>query len=179
MRPDLERVSTMPSLDYRVVTPNELRIACVDKDMDLTREFVERAMARGDIAFGAFDGSKLVSYLWRSTTAAPHGDLWVRVDEPYCYAYKSFTLPSHRGKRISPDIHLFSDQIMLDHGYQYRAGFVEFSNWASLAMSKHMRSRYVGYAGYAKWFGRNIPFRTKGVKAIGFEFFQAEKRLSG
>ena len=130
--------STLPGITYRVIQTDELLGASSDPQLDLSRDFVEAAIERGDIAFGAFDGSVLVSYVWRSVSAAPHKkNVWVRVSRPYCYAYKSYTRRSYRGQRISPGVHLCSDAGMLRHGYQYRAGFVEISNWASLSMGKH------------------------------------------
>lgn len=167
-----EYPGTLTGLVYREAEPHELYEAGRDPEMGLSREFLDAAFERGDIAFAAFDGPRLVSYVWRSESAAPHdGNIWARVDPPYCYAYKSFTLPEYRGKRISPGVHLCSDNAMLRRGYKYRAGFVEISNWASLAMGKHMGSQVVGKAGYLGWFGRCISFRSRGVKAIGFEFF--------
>ena len=172
MADDPKYPSELPGITYRAVEIDELYEASADPEMGLSQEFVEAAIERGDPAFGAFDGPLLVSFVWRSETAAPHDHgIWVRVKSPYCYAYKSFTRRSHRGQRISPGVHLCSDKGMVKRGYTYRAGFVEISNWASLAMGKRMGSRYIGYAGYALWFGKCIPFRTRVVKAIGFEFF--------
>ena len=164
--------SELPGITYRAITTDELYAASADPELELSRRFVDAAIDRGDKAFGAFDKSILVSFVWRSEAAAPHSkNIWVRVKSPYCYAYKSFTRRSCRGQRISPGVLLCSDAAMVKRGYQYRAGFVEISNSASLAMGKHMGSRYIGYAGYAQWFGKCIPFRTRDVKAIGFEFF--------
>ncbi len=166
--------STLAGITYRMIHKNELLEASSDPQLQLSQNFLQAATKRGDIAFGAFDGSVLVSYVWRSFGAAPHkNNLWVKVDKPYCYSYKSYTRPDYRGRRISPGVHLCSDVGMLKHGFKYRAGFVEISNWASLAMSSHMGSHYVGYAGFAKWFGRYFPFRTGAVKKIGFEFLRS------
>jgi hypothetical protein len=172
MADDRKYPSELPGIAYRLIETEELYAASADPEMDLSQKFVERGIERGDLAFGAFDGPLLVSFVWRAEAAAPHDhDIWVRVKSPYCYAYKSFTRPSHRGQHISPGVHICSDAEMAKRGYQYRAGFVEVSNWRSLAMGKHMASRIIGYAGYAQWFGKCIPFRTRAVKAIGFEFF--------
>jgi len=165
---------SIPSgVTLRLIPPDQLLIAISDPELLLTREFVQAALDRGDLAFGAFDGPTLVAYVWRTFTSAPHADnLWVRVNNPYCYAYNSFTLPGYRGQRISPAVHLFSDAEMFRRGFENRAGFVALSNTASLAMGKHMGTKPIGYAGYLKWFGRVFPFRTKAVRKIGFEFFE-------
>ena len=100
------------------------------------------------------------------------GNVWVRVPHPYNYTYNSYTRPSHRGQRISPALHLFSDAEMQERGFTHRAGFVAVHNAASLTMGKHMGSKVIGKAGYLDWFGKQVPFRTPGVKKIGFEFFE-------
>ena len=165
---------SIPSgITLKLISPEQLLISISDQELLLTREFVQTAIDRGDLAFGAFDGPALVSYVWRTFTSAPHADnLWVRVNRPYCYAYNSFTLPRYRGQRIGPATHIFSDVEMFKLGFANRAGFVALGNTASLAMGKHMGTKPIGYAGYLKWFGRVFPFRTRAVRKIGFEFFE-------
>lgn len=167
---------TNPELTFRRIEQDELRDFCQVPELKLSREFVRGAISRGDLAFGAYDGPHLVSYIWRAVESAPDADgIWIKVDKPYNYSYKSYTRPRYRGRRISPVVHLFSDHEMRKLGYEYRAGFVSISNYASLSMGKHMGSRRIGYAGYITLFGRLFPFRTRSVKAIGFEFFRPKK----
>jgi len=173
--PDPIFPSIPPNISLHLIPPDQLLKVIDNPALSLSREFVQAALDRGDLVFGAFDGPELVSYVWRTFTVAPHADrLWVKVNKPYCYAYKSLTLPEYRGQRISPAVHIFSDVEMFRRGYTYRAGFVDVSNSASLAAGKHMGTRPIGYAGYAKWFGRVIPFRTSAVRKIGFEFFEQD-----
>jgi len=168
-----EYPATNPDLVFRKIEIGEIKDASEDPDLDMTADFVDDAIARGDLAFGAFDGPRLVSYMWRSVGSAPDADgVWIRVRKPYNYSYKSYTRPSYRGQRISPVVHLFSDNEMRKLGYRYRAGFVAISNYASLRMGLHMGSIQIGRAGYLAWFGRLIPFRSRAVKEIGFEFFR-------
>jgi len=164
-----------PTISLQIISPETLLEACKDPELQLNHEFVQKAIERGDFAFGAFDGSKLVTYVWRAVASAPHTEnLWVRVKRPFNYAYNSFTRPSHRGQRISPAVHLFSDEEMFRQGFTHRAGFVSIANSASLAAGKHMDVDPIGYAGYLSWFGRDIPFRTRAVRNIGFEFFEPD-----
>lgn len=160
-------------LVFRLVEPEELLEFSKDPELDMHPDFVADAIARGDLAYGAFDGTKLVSYMWRSIDFAPDADnVWVRIRKPYNYSYKSFTRAAYRGRRISPSVHLFSDNEMRKHGYEYRVGFVGVTNYASLEMGKHMGSLAIGYAGYLAWFGMLFPFRSRPVRDIGFEFFR-------
>ena len=161
------------NISLRLIPPTELPEVTANPALRLSPAFVNSAIERGDLAFGAFDGPELVSYVWRTLTQAPHhDDIWVRVTRPHCYAYNSFTLPNYRGQKISPAVHLLSDTEMFKRGYTKRAGFIALANSASLSMGKHMGSRRIGYAGYVNWFGWFIPFRTNAVRNICFEFFQ-------
>jgi hypothetical protein len=167
--------STLPGLDIRVMTTQELREAAKEAELGLSSEFVEAAIDRGDLAIAAFDGDVLAAYVWRSQTSAPHTDtVWVRVKKPCSYSYNSFTRPGYRGKHISPVIHLSSDTEMIKLGYKYRAGFVAVTNFASLAAGKSMGTQVIGHIAYVEWFGRLFLFRAKAIKEIGFEFFRPE-----
>lgn len=168
-----EYPQTPPEIRFKLVDPEDCLRFGGEPELDLDRDFVVAAIERGDLMFGAFDGDSLVSYVWRTATTAPHNDrLWVRVDPPYCYCYKSLTLPPYRGKRISPAAHLFSDVEMASRGFSHRAGFVSVANLSSISMGKYMGSIPIGYAGYISWFGQTWPFRTRSVRKIGFEFYK-------
>jgi len=163
----------LPEIEYRQLDSDAMERAIDDPNLDLDRKFVQAAAERGDLGFGAFDESQLVSYVWRSTTSAPHtDDLWVRVDQPYCYSYKSFTRTDYRGNHIAPALILYSDQEMLKLGHTHRVGFIAATNFASLALGVRMGSQVIGHAGYLHWFGRYFFFRSRQVIDIGFEFFE-------
>ena len=164
---------TNSDLVFRKLEPDDLDNASRDPSLNMSAGFIKDAIARGDLAFGGFDGRDLVSYIWRSAESAPDADgIWIRLRKPYNYSYKSFTRAEYRGQRISPVVHLFSDNEMRKLGYHYRVGFVAITNFASINMGKHMGSQKIGHAGYLAWFGQLITFRTRAVKQIGFEFFQ-------
>jgi hypothetical protein len=155
----------------RVVQAEELLKAAGDPELDMDSEFVHGALARGDIAFGAFDGDSLVCYSWHAFAPAPHVEgVWVRFDPPYHYVYKAFTRPSYRGRRILAAVALFSDSYLLDRGGVAQVACTGVHNFASLAAQKVAGSRRIGLAGYVKWFGVFIPFRTPAVKKSGFAF---------
>jgi hypothetical protein len=156
-----------------IVPPGKLLDAAADPALEMEPDFVRAALARGDLAFGAFDGDRLIAYVWRTFTAAPHEeDLWVRVDPPCHYAYNAFTLPPYRGKRIHIALSLLCDKYFIELGYTAEVGFSEISNYPSIAAGEFLGRRRVGFAGYVKCFGRYISFRTPGVKKLGFEFFE-------
>jgi len=167
----------LPSgITVRIVPPEELLKAAGDPDLDLGLDFVRNALARGDVAFGAFEGDRLVGYTWRTFTAAPDRDgLWARVSHPYQYSFKAFTRPSHRRKRIHVAITSLADAYLLRRGYTFEVGYMEIDNFASIGVANFLGRRRIGYAGYVKWFGRSIPFRTPAVKKIGAELFELKE----
>jgi hypothetical protein len=158
-------------ITVRLVQAEELLKAARDPELKMSSEFVHRALGREDIAFGAFDGDSLVCYSWRAFASIPQDDgVWVKFGPPYHYAYKAFTLPSYRGRRILVAVALFSDSCLLERGRVAQVAFTEMHNFASLAAQKVTGSRRIGLAGYVKCFGMFIPFRTAAVKKIGFAF---------
>jgi len=176
----LERRSTgehLPAgVTVRVATPENLLEASEDPELDLSPEFVRDALARGDVAFGAFECERLVAYLWRTFTAAPdEAGLWTRVGPPYVYAYKAFTRASHRGKRIHAAITFLADAYLLDRGFAFEVGYTETTNYSAIRVADLLGRRRIGYAGYVKWFGRIVPFRTPAVGKIGAELFQPRR----
>jgi len=176
--PDPELPARLDNMSIRKIQKAELIRYCDDPDLRLGRRFVNSAIARGDQAFGIFDGSRLVAYTWRAMAAAPHGkQVRVRVPAPYNYSYKAYTHPDFRGRRLMPTVLLFSDKEMLEHGFSHRAGFVDIDNFESLAAGKYMGSNPIGYAGYVEWFGRFFAFRTRAVREIGFEFYRCADSL--
>jgi hypothetical protein len=180
LRPLVREEQPLAGIAVRIAQPDELLKAASDPQLDMCPEFVRGALARGDFAIGAFEGDRLVGYAWRTFTAAPDDDgLWVRVDRPCHYLYKGFTLPSHRGRHIQVAIPLFSDRFFLERGYTSEVGIVDIANFASLSNGKRLGRRKVGYAGYVKWLGHCIPFRTPAVKRIGFEFFKPRDGRAG
>jgi hypothetical protein len=168
-----ENPSRSPEIRFRRIEPDELDELTGDANLLLDEDFVAAARARGDIAFGAFDGARLVAYVWRSTTSAPHTEeVWVRAKPPYCYSYKSFAVHEYRGKRIVPGLVLYSDHVMRELGYTYRVGIIALSNFASLAMGPSLESKNIGHLGYLLWFGRPFFFRSRAVADIGLEMFR-------
>ncbi len=157
----------------RELRRDDLLEAARDPQLDLDADFVEAALTRGDLAFGAFDGARLVSYSWRTFSAASHADgLWFKVDRPYNYAYKGFTRQSHRRMRLHVALTFVADARLRERGYTAEVGFFELSNFASRATARLLGRKGIGYTGYVKWFGTCVPFRSPAVGRIGAGFFR-------
>ena len=137
---------------------------------------VNEAFDRGDVCYVALnEDDEVISFGWRAgSEQTPHNeDVFVRVEAPSVYGYKSYTLPQYRGQRlITPE---FLDPYFRQKGYELAVGFVETHNFASLRRSKRNNNRVVGFAGYVRLFGKVYTFRTPAVTRSRFSF-QVEAR---
>ncbi len=169
-----EDAAPLPGITFRKLDAAELLEAAENRDLDLDLDpkFIREATTRGDIAWGAFQHGQLVGYTWRASSLAPFVDgVWVRVPVPFQYGYKSYTLPSHRGLGIYPAVGRVADQQSLELGYPVMLHLVDISNIASLRAANQLGSKTAGYAGYLKFFGRRLTFRTPGARSIGVDLF--------
>lgn len=156
--------------DVRIATEQELRVAVREMPKQLTTDFVDGAMARGDACLAAFLDGRMVAFSWRSYSLAPHTHgIWVRFNPSYRYGYKSFTLPEYRGRHLL-DLRR-GDPYCRSRGAQRTIGFIASHNLESLQRSARISNVFIGYAGYLRLFGRFWFFRTRRVRQAGFEFF--------
>lgn len=164
--------ATAEGIDVRYPTSAELLEACKRGDIGLDRSWVNEALARGDLIAAAFDGVKMIGYMWSSYSTAPHTDgIWIEFQAPYRYGYKSFVDPDYRGRRISNRISAYSDLDSMRRGFTQAISFVETHNYNSIRSNqRHVGREYVGIACYFNVFGRVFPFRSPAVKRLGFRF---------
>lgn len=162
----------LEGITVRLLTETDLLEGANDDDLELEPAFIRRALARGDLSWGAFEGDKLVGYTWRAPAMAPfRDDFWIRIGYPLHYVYKSYTRTTHRGKGIHIAITRVADKHMLEMGRPAEVGFIDISNIQSLRAARSLGRRKVGWAGYLKIFRRCFTFRTPGVAATQTEFF--------
>lgn len=162
----------VPGITIRELGADELTEAAKDPDLELEPRFVDEALGRGDLAWGAFEHGKLVCYTWRASSKAPFSDgVWVRVPSPLQYGYKSYTRPSHRGRGLYPAVGRFADRRSSELGHPAMLHLVDVSNIASLRAANQLGSKKAGYAGYFKFLGRRATFRTPGARAMGVELY--------
>ena len=72
-----------------------------DPKYDLSREFLDEALAKGDECYGFLDGDRLASFGWYSAVPTKIADsLRFCFDRRYVYMYKGYTDPDYRGQRL-------------------------------------------------------------------------------
>ncbi len=163
-------------ITFRLATRKDLLSAAAHMSDHLSFEFVESALDRGDVCAAAFDGARMVSYIWRAFTATPHTEgLWVRFQKPYRYGYKAYTDPAYRGRHLQNPIRLLADDTSVALGCTASISFIEINNYQSIAAELRRGNSRVGFAGYVRLFGKVFPFRSRGARQHTFEFFQPSR----
>ena len=167
-----EELKTPPNgFTARFVNKDELLKWCEDPSLDLSTEFVETAVARGNVCTGMFYGERLVAYMWRSTSLTPHvPGVCVETQKPYRYGYKVLTLEEYRGRHIPEYLAPLANRYYIERGYTFSIGFVETHNFSSRRSELRRGSYSAGYAGYISVFNMRVTFRTRGVRETGFRF---------
>jgi hypothetical protein len=170
--PETMPITLPPGIDVRLATRDELLAACQDPALDLTRDFVELALDKGDFCVAAFAGDRIVAYTWRAFSPTQHSPgLWVAFEKPgERYGYKSLTRPEYRGQHLLTAVALFADPLVVARGYPEAISFVESDNFPSLHANLRHGNRRIGYAGFFHLRGRYYPFRSPGAKRYGFRF---------
>jgi hypothetical protein len=153
----------------RMATLDELLRAAREPELGLNAHDVRIALQRGELCVAAFDGERMIGYVWRAlmpTRWAPH--VWVEFSKPYRYGRKGMTLADYRGRHIANALSLFMDRYCLDQGYLHIISMIETHNFSSIEATKYRPRTFVGFAGYLTWRGRHYPFRTPGVRRHNF-----------
>jgi hypothetical protein len=175
--PSAPQDAVPPGCEARVVDQYELMQFSHEPALGLSKDFIEKSAARGDVCFGYLERGMLVAYTWVGTQPTPaEGGLWVRFGERHSYGYKALTLASHRGRHLQECLVHLTDRWQTARGLLYNIDYIDTMNLASIVANRRYGNRPIGYAGYWMWFGRKIPFRTPGVAARGFEFFVPRDR---
>jgi GNAT superfamily N-acetyltransferase len=114
--------------EARLLGPEELRRFALTEPT-LSRDFVERAVARGDRCVAIVDGVTLAAYTWCSArpTEAIDG-LVLHFDPAYLYIYKAHTRPDYRGRRMNGAILAAMLRMASAAGKRGLIGYVETGN---------------------------------------------------
>ena len=89
-------------LRFTGLEPRDLLTIIENPEYEMSADFVQQALAKGDECYGILDEDILASYGWyaRSATSLDPDDLIFHFDDKYVYMYKGFTLHSYRGQRL-------------------------------------------------------------------------------
>jgi len=156
-----------PGYSFRKVTAAELIEAAADPALELSRERIKDAAARGDLLFGVFHRNRVIAYRWYSLSGST--PCWEGTEIGYehpqrAYGYRTFTHPAHRGKRLHAYSLAQSDIALAALGCTHTIGYIDATNFASLRAYSHLKGgRRVGGILSLRAFGRHWVFRSPGA----------------
>ena len=164
-----------PGIVLRRLNADQLLRYAADPQLELSRAIVSAAHARGDWCVGAFDGDRLVGYVWFALRDAPHIDgVWVRFAPDAVYTYKSFVLPAYRGCGIAVGLYRFADARFLAQGRRYALICVDTDNFPSIAAARKSGALSHGYLAYWRRGNGFVAFHTPRLRDAGFAFYLSE-----
>jgi hypothetical protein len=152
---------------FREITVAELLEAAADPVLELSRERIKDAAARGDLFFGMFHQRRVVAYRWYSLSGST--PCWEGMEIRYAhpqraYGYRTFTHPAHRGKHLHAYTTAQSDIALVARGCTHTLGYIDATNFASLRAYSRLRGgRRVGGILSLRAFGRHWVFRSPGA----------------
>ncbi len=173
---DTKFLSGEPRYTGGFLDADELERYAGDDRCELPRDFVHRALARGDECYAVRDGDVLAGYGWYSNrpTAVFDSpdkggeDLRLHFSHRYTYMYKGYTHPDYRGQRL----HAIGMTRALDayrrRGFEGLVSCVESDNYASLKSCYRMGYKDFGRIRVAKLFGRYVIHCSPGCRAYDF-----------
>jgi len=150
-----------------------------DPENEMSEEFVEDALSKGDECFAVLDGERLAAYGWYSSspTAIDPPELRLHFDKQFIYQYKGFTHARYRGRRLHAIGITGALKEYLARGYKGFVSYVEWNNFASLRSSYRMGFTDFGAIVVTRVFGRLHLHSTPGCKPYCFYLEYAPRRL--
>jgi len=167
---DLSLLDAAP-FEGRMATRDELQRAASVPEWgeELSADFVDRALAKGDECFALFEGPTLASFGWYSrkpTEVTTRHEL--HFDPAWVYMYKGFTLPAYRGKRLHGVGMSLACRAYTDAGQRGLISYVEFNNLQSLRSVERMGYRVFGNLYLTRVGGRERAWASPGCRPYQF-----------
>ena len=161
--------------DYtcRFMAADELRQIADDEVYLMSSEFIEDALARGDRCYGIFDGDKLASYGWYTSTGPNqfNEELEIVFDPGWVYMYRGYTLPEYRGQKLHAAGMSRALAAVTAEGQEGLISCVDGLNGPSLRSCARMGYRIFGSVKVCRWFAaewvRLGPLSRYRVQASG------------
>jgi hypothetical protein len=157
------------------LTADELRSYSSDPKTEISSEFLDEALARGDQCYAIRDGGTLAAYGWYSGGSTPIGlgNLVLNFSRHYVYMYKGFTDARYRGQRLHAIGMTHALTHYLSGGYNGLVSYVEAHNFDSLKSCFRMGYRVFGSIYVVRIFGRFHALSSAGCSRFGFRLDHA------
>ncbi len=133
----------------------------ISPESDISSEFIESAMQRGDWACAFWDGQRLASTGWYSNGLVPIDKHFsIRFSNDSTYMYKGFTHPDYRGERLHANGMACALAAGAKAGKFGLISYVEGDNFASLRSCKRLGYRIFGSYWLFGIFGHHFAFKS-------------------
>jgi len=146
-----------------------LRRMTAEAKYDLTAEFLDDALAKGDECYAIVDGAEPAAYGWYAHSPTRMSDgMLVQFDPAYVYMYKGLTLDAYRGRRLHAIGMTRALAAYRARGFKGLVSYIESDNLNSLKSAYRMGYVDFGRVFIIRMWGRLVTFRTPGCAAFGF-----------
>jgi hypothetical protein len=137
---------------------------------EISKKFLDRALAKSDECYGFLHGNVLASYGWYSNkpTEIEPPDLVLHFDNQYTYMYKSFTHIDYRGQRLHAIGMTRALDAYLARGHKGIVSYVEWNNFSSLKSCYRMGYTDFGNIYVARLFNRYLFHSDAGCRRYAF-----------
>jgi hypothetical protein len=149
---------------------SELREFARDPDIEMSEEFLDHALGKGDECYGFTSKGTPAAYGWYASnaTSAVAPELLLHFSPGYVYMYRGFTHDDHRGKRLHAIGMTRALQHYLSKGYNGVVSYIESTNFDSLKSCARMGYQVFGSIYMIKLFGRYLTFSSPGCARFAF-----------
>ena len=149
------------SLEYRFLSPEEVREFAKDPSNELDANLATRLELGYDFCFAAIADGRLASYCWLAldsvetehnrATADPRCGVAMSYSENTAFRYKGFTHPAFRGQRIYQRLAERASAAMAKHGVRYILSTAEWVNFGALQSSYRGGYKFLGIVCLVGW----------------------------
>lgn len=147
-----------------------------DKGNDLTQEFLESAMSKGDECYAVSEEECLASYGWYSNqeTLTNVQQLFFCFDPKYIYMYKGLTKKEYRGQKLHAVGMSWALSRYLEKGFSGIVSYVESTNFDSLKSCMRMGYEKIGNIYILKLWGKVFHYSSSSCKKNNIRLKQRE-----
>lgn len=165
----------------RLLGEAELRRFAQDPENEMSPEFIDEALARGDECYAILDGERLAAYGWYAFGPTPIGlpGVLLRYRAGHVYMYKGFTHEAYRGQRLHAIAMTHALRHYLFNGYAGIVSYVESTNFDSLRSCFRMGYSVFGTVYVVKAFGRWWTHSTPGCARYDFRVARSDAAMGG
>lgn len=150
------------------------------KDNQLSHNFLNSSLPKGDKCYALTEEGELASYGWYSNTDTKSDvkNLLFSFDPSYVYMYKGLTKNNYRGQRLHAIGMTLALKSFLELGPKGIVSYVDITNLDSLKSCMRMGYEQVGTIWVIEIFGTIFHSSSRGCKKYNMKFINTESQIS-